>query len=531
MNFCGGGRVCDLVRPIWPQVQQFQPLHLAAGRGFGELVRLLLESGARHCAVDVERCQALHLAAESGSVGAVRALVEAGADARARNKDGEPLHLAAFGGHAEVVRLLLEGGGAYANAKDQGGWQALTVAARKGFLGVVRVLIDGGADVCAICPNGSQPLHYAAQYGHVEIVKSLLAAGADIGAECFSGAALVRMFLRGPDAINDYRGLRPLDYALERGFIDVVRVLIDAGANLETVTRPGLLKLFLAADFLHSNDNCVNTQEFFLLLTQLDHECRDVADHGNVEYSSTIILQTQKAGLSDKYKRVWHITRELADRYSDLCFYLTDLLKPGVFASMEPNLAANPGLVQRLEQFHDVYVRVKNYVVAPGGPRRNVAFRFFDFLDHQHAALSDRLLDASSPDSIMLLARLFCIFVWQHGEVLTKIIMLERIMMLDSSADGTPALCGGDLDLISVRLDLVNMMLDGGGGWTGMSINKMVAVVAEPADEPGAFYKALEKVSFNLQRRHPAKWSAFLSVILGGIDDVQEVLAKKSEDL
>jgi ankyrin repeat protein len=48
---------------------------------------------------------------------------------------------------------------------------------------MVRLLIDYGADINTIDSDGDTPLHRAASQGSLEIVKSLLDAGADVGAK------------------------------------------------------------------------------------------------------------------------------------------------------------------------------------------------------------------------------------------------------------------------------------------------------------------------------------------------------------
>ena len=90
------------------------PLHLAAYAGEVGTTRRLLEAGARSAVVARNREQntALHAAlAGKGDLQVVRLLIEAGArpDARA-GKGVTPLHLAASRGSLEAITLLVEAG-------------------------------------------------------------------------------------------------------------------------------------------------------------------------------------------------------------------------------------------------------------------------------------------------------------------------------------------------------------------------------------------------------------------------------------
>ena len=67
----------------------FAPLHEAARHGHAELVRLLLERGARVNARSGTGRTALHLAAEEGHADVVRVLVDSGADVSIRDGRGK----------------------------------------------------------------------------------------------------------------------------------------------------------------------------------------------------------------------------------------------------------------------------------------------------------------------------------------------------------------------------------------------------------------------------------------------------------
>ncbi|MCX8108696.1 MAG: ankyrin repeat domain-containing protein, partial [Verrucomicrobiae bacterium] len=59
------------------------------------------------------------------------------------------------------------------NAKDGSGYTALHIAARKGDLPMVRLLVEAGADPAIMGPNDETPLDVARQNGHDTIVQYL----------------------------------------------------------------------------------------------------------------------------------------------------------------------------------------------------------------------------------------------------------------------------------------------------------------------------------------------------------------------
>ena len=97
-----------------PASGSYQPLHMAAEVGAGDVVAMLLAAGADPSArtVDVGGATPLHFAAAAGEVTGIPALLDAGADVDARETSwGQtPLMFAASRGRADAVLLLLEGG-------------------------------------------------------------------------------------------------------------------------------------------------------------------------------------------------------------------------------------------------------------------------------------------------------------------------------------------------------------------------------------------------------------------------------------
>ena len=82
-------------------------LHEASPGGYKEVVKLLMDRGARPNEVDKWKNTPLHLAAFFGFRDTVKILLNGGADPNHVNEYGNtPLQTAQFRGHKDVVQLL-----------------------------------------------------------------------------------------------------------------------------------------------------------------------------------------------------------------------------------------------------------------------------------------------------------------------------------------------------------------------------------------------------------------------------------------
>lgn len=107
--------------------------------------------------------------------------------------DGElSLGLAAVRGNLEVCKLLLDNG-ANVNALDKKKTTALcrSVCTFDGRDDVARFLLTAGADPNIPDNEGKSPLYLAARFGHLELLRLLVLCGADLNATTNSGATVL----------------------------------------------------------------------------------------------------------------------------------------------------------------------------------------------------------------------------------------------------------------------------------------------------------------------------------------------------
>lgn len=138
------------------------------------------------------------------------------------NVDGTyPLHYALSRRQTEFVPVLLKAG-ANPALRTRKGCQALAIAACKGLEAAVRTLLRASADVNDQNPiSGFTPMHYAIGKGKVGVVQMLMAAGANV-------------------MIADRHGRSALDWALALPGKEVLGAMI-AGGLLKKIKGEALL--------------------------------------------------------------------------------------------------------------------------------------------------------------------------------------------------------------------------------------------------------------------------------------------------
>ncbi|XP_074543858.1 ankyrin repeat and SOCS box protein 10 isoform X1 [Halichoeres trimaculatus] len=213
------------------------PLHITAGRGFTDCLRLLLQRGA---SVDLapggttalhescESCQPectklllihgananavsedglmpLHVCTSPESLECAKYLLQYGAaiNGRTIDEDDSPLHVAARNGLPDHVDLYLRYG-AFVDRQNDEGLTPLNAAcsqpqelqALQHYFKVCQILLGAGADVHTMDQDKHHPLHMACKNANPDIVDLLLAHGACVNDMDYGGEAPMHNILK-----------------------------------------------------------------------------------------------------------------------------------------------------------------------------------------------------------------------------------------------------------------------------------------------------------------------------------------------
>ncbi|XP_041510632.1 protein phosphatase 1 regulatory subunit 12C isoform X1 [Microtus oregoni] len=221
------------------------------------------------------------------------------------NADGiSALHQACIDENLEVVRFLVEQG-ATVNQADNEGWTPLHVAASCGYLDIARYLLSHGANIAAVNSDGDLPLDLAESDAMEGLLKAEIARrGVDVEAAKRAEEELLlhdtRCWLNGgamPEARHPRTGASALHVAAAKGYIEVMRLLLQAGYDTELRDGDGWTPLHAAAHW------------------GVEDACRLLAEHGGGMDSLTHAGQ-RPCDLADE--EVMNLLEELAQKQEDL---------------------------------------------------------------------------------------------------------------------------------------------------------------------------------------------------------------------
>ncbi|MGB9367456.1 MAG: ankyrin repeat domain-containing protein [Xanthobacteraceae bacterium] len=193
-----------------------QALIAVAGKGDLAAVERLIREGASVAARDGRGRTPLLVATHGNHVPVARALIAAGADVNAKDDiQDSPFLYAGAEGRIEILKMTLST--ADLKSTNRYGGTALIPAAHHGYTEAVRILLATQIDKDHVNRLGWTALMEAVILGdggpvHTEIVRLLVEAGANVN-------------------IADREGVTPLAHAKRRGYATMVRILEARGAR------------------------------------------------------------------------------------------------------------------------------------------------------------------------------------------------------------------------------------------------------------------------------------------------------------
>ena len=324
------------------------PISIACRNGSEAMVDLLLKAKADAKGSEPSGETVLMSCARTGSLGAVEQLLAAGAEPNSAEVDSGQTALmwAAAGGHWEIVDLLI-GAGADVNASSSGKFTPLMFAARTGDLKSAELLLDAGAEVNAATEDGLSPLliasasldaitgsdyrlvveesqheslgallldrgadvtqsdqygmtalHYAVEMNKPSLLRALLKRDADPNARLTQGLPFRRGDYVGREA---YDGASPFWLAARLGNVEMMRELLDAGADPELRQAWGVTPTMVAAGVTQTDSRIANEEKLIqaleLLVLEIKTDIHSVdrsgqtAVHGAANVSGNEIIK------------------------------------------------------------------------------------------------------------------------------------------------------------------------------------------------------------------------------------------------
>ena len=288
----------------------YTPLQLACKNGSYEIAHLLLDNGAQVDKETKEYTQArldtlnayipgihafhrrytpLHIACQNSHTDLIKLLLDRGAKVDPKDcLENTPLHFATQKSDLQVMQLLLENK-AQPNEKDKYGNTPLHMCIndsqwmenKEQFYKKVQLLIDNGAKLDEKNNSGKSPLKLAEKRGFWEILEFLRArspenpSDEELLVRAFFDAsqqknkqAILESCLQQGVNINavDEEGNTALHLAVDTGQIEVVQFLLNNGADITVKNNDGKTPLHCACEFSKANKH----PEIILLLLALE---------------------------------------------------------------------------------------------------------------------------------------------------------------------------------------------------------------------------------------------------------------------
>lgn len=215
-------------------------LAVAAQKSAADFVAWLLSRGAPINHADDDGITALLIAALAGNAAVCRELLAQGANIRAAtSRQMTAVHLAAGADCADALQAILDRWALLRARPEE--WGVVNIVGdsplhsaieKRASVHVVRMLVGAGIDAGAVNGRGYTAAHVAAQYNHTEVLAWLVQEDLPLDLNATSTVS--------------YASRTALHVAAAEGTVECVRILVDAGVDLDKADAHGSTALHLA---------------------------------------------------------------------------------------------------------------------------------------------------------------------------------------------------------------------------------------------------------------------------------------------
>uniref|UniRef100_A0A8R1DMC4 ANK_REP_REGION domain-containing protein n=1 Tax=Caenorhabditis japonica TaxID=281687 RepID=A0A8R1DMC4_CAEJA len=226
-------------------VNQMTPLLLACVHGSQEVIQMLIKAKSNTTKRDQRLNTVFHIVALRGEPEYLEMMMENDrleaikALNKVNNEGKTPLRLAVEGNHPQTLKKILE-----LERQNSQKWmvrekELIHFAAEKGYLEVIKELVEGGGNKNELDSEKTLPLHLAAQRNRLEVVEYLLEE-------------------ENREATDDY-GMTPLMLAVSQDSLECVKYLIGQGACLDVSDKDERSPVHIGAKY-----NALQSVEYVL---------------------------------------------------------------------------------------------------------------------------------------------------------------------------------------------------------------------------------------------------------------------------
>ncbi|XP_029779461.1 transient receptor potential cation channel subfamily A member 1 [Suricata suricatta] len=215
------------------------PLHHAAEEGQVQLMEMIINDSSLEVlnVMDDYGNTPLHWATGKNQVESVKFLLSKGANPNLRNSNMmAPLHIAVQGLHNEVMKVLTEHSSTNINLEGENGNTAVMIACAKDNSEALQILLNKGAEPCKANKWGCFPIHQAAFSGAKKCMEIILNFGEERG---YSRESHINFVNNGKSS--------PLHMAVQSGDLEMIKMCLDNGAQLELMENGKCTPLHFAA--------------------------------------------------------------------------------------------------------------------------------------------------------------------------------------------------------------------------------------------------------------------------------------------